>query len=286
MRRVRCAWVVACLVLCSLFAGCITGSAGQADTPLDSDGDGWTDAEEAIAGTDPHNPDTDGDGIPDPTDPNPLVPSTGSPTPAPTLPPVTTTPPTPPAPRARWDAYSFSVGERYTYAVMWETGELMQTGDLHIDILSSDSSPYAVHYHGTYTGAADGSFDGTFSSSDATVYNDFVRHLALNNVIAMPLLTFTVLAPWLPSSFSDREIATGASWEVTIDGRTALFVVGGACEHADVAGLSGVWQYGGDDRSFSACMAPGVPLPLATSYEAGVGEEWRSYVSELVSAGI
>ena len=34
-------------------------------TPKDSDGDGLTDAEEAILGTDPNNPDTDGDGIPD-----------------------------------------------------------------------------------------------------------------------------------------------------------------------------------------------------------------------------
>jgi hypothetical protein len=156
------------------------------------------------------------------------------------------------------------VGERYTYAVMWETGELMQTGDLHIDILSSDSSPYAVHYHGTYTGAADGSFDGTFSSSDATVYNDFVRHLALNNVIAMPLLTFTVLAPWLPSSFSDREIATGASWEVAFDGRTALFVGGGACEHADVAACRGVAVRGGRPFLFGL---HGARRPPAACYQ-------------------
>ena len=56
---------------------------------LDSDGDGWTDEEEAIAGTDPTTPDTDGDGIPDPEDPNPLVPAPPAPTtPAPTTPPA------------------------------------------------------------------------------------------------------------------------------------------------------------------------------------------------------
>jgi len=39
---------------------------------LDSDGDGWSDAEEAIAGTDPNEVDTDGDKMWDPEDPYPL----------------------------------------------------------------------------------------------------------------------------------------------------------------------------------------------------------------------
>ncbi|MBL7062020.1 MAG: DUF2330 domain-containing protein [Dehalococcoidia bacterium] len=39
----------------------------------DSDGDGWSDAEEAIAGTDPNKADTDGDRIRDPEDPYPLT---------------------------------------------------------------------------------------------------------------------------------------------------------------------------------------------------------------------
>ncbi len=38
----------------------------------DSDHDGLTDKQEKIFGTDPHNPDTDGDGIPDGQDPQPL----------------------------------------------------------------------------------------------------------------------------------------------------------------------------------------------------------------------
>jgi len=39
---------------------------------LDSDGDGWSDEEEAIAGTNPNEVDTDGDGMMDPVDPYPL----------------------------------------------------------------------------------------------------------------------------------------------------------------------------------------------------------------------
>ena len=42
-------------------------------TPTDSDGDGWTDTQERIVGTNPYYVDTDGDGIWDPRDPNPLV---------------------------------------------------------------------------------------------------------------------------------------------------------------------------------------------------------------------
>ncbi|ODS37278.1 hypothetical protein BEH94_04460 [Candidatus Altiarchaeales archaeon WOR_SM1_SCG] len=40
----------------------------------DSDGDGWSDEKEKQLGTNPYNRDTDGDGIIDPEDSNPLVP--------------------------------------------------------------------------------------------------------------------------------------------------------------------------------------------------------------------
>lgn len=44
----------------------------EAERYLDSDGDGWSDEEEAIAGTNPNKVDTDGDGMLDPVDPFPL----------------------------------------------------------------------------------------------------------------------------------------------------------------------------------------------------------------------
>ena len=69
------------------------------ESMMDSDGDGWTDAREGTAGTDPGSVDSDDDGYWDPLDPNPLDPSippvegglatptpalTATPTPAPT----------------------------------------------------------------------------------------------------------------------------------------------------------------------------------------------------------
>jgi len=50
------------------------GGDGGTSVP-DSDGDGWTDAQEQSAGTNPYSVDTDGDGYWDPQDPNPLDPS-------------------------------------------------------------------------------------------------------------------------------------------------------------------------------------------------------------------
>lgn len=43
------------------------------ETVRDTDGDGWNDRAEARLGTDPHSPDTDGDGLPDGQDRNPLA---------------------------------------------------------------------------------------------------------------------------------------------------------------------------------------------------------------------
>lgn len=50
-------------------------TAGKAEaTSVDSDNDGWSDEKEKIVGTNPYSRDTDGDGIVDSADANPLVP--------------------------------------------------------------------------------------------------------------------------------------------------------------------------------------------------------------------
>jgi parallel beta-helix repeat protein len=63
---------------------------GGSSAPLDSDDDGLTNIQELIIGTDPDNPDTDGDGLKDGEDPfplNPNLPVRLTPTPSPVLPP-------------------------------------------------------------------------------------------------------------------------------------------------------------------------------------------------------
>jgi hypothetical protein len=83
--------------------------------PIDSDGDGWSDAQEAIAATDPNNVDTDNDGYWDPYDPNPLnaeipedkvqtEPEAESATPTPIEPTETTLSTTPEAPSTSTEA--------------------------------------------------------------------------------------------------------------------------------------------------------------------------------------
>ena len=57
------------VVVVTMFAGCV-----EEKSPIkDSDGDGWTDDQEKLMQTDPYKIDTDGDGIKDSEDPNPLV---------------------------------------------------------------------------------------------------------------------------------------------------------------------------------------------------------------------
>jgi hypothetical protein len=67
-----------------------------ARVPLDSDNDGLPDDEERLKGTDPNNPDTDGDGLSDSLDPYPLDPKLPlKPTVTPTPSQMPSAPPTP-----------------------------------------------------------------------------------------------------------------------------------------------------------------------------------------------
>lgn len=63
---------IAALLVLALVAGLAACGGGGEPPAADSDGDGWTDAQEELAGTDPLSVDTDGDGLWDPLDPNPL----------------------------------------------------------------------------------------------------------------------------------------------------------------------------------------------------------------------
>lgn len=76
-----------------LSSGCIW----QDEKVVDSDGDGWDDEQELIAGTDPNNVDTDGDGYWDSKDENPLDPDIPVPRVTPT-PVETVVPPSRPTP--------------------------------------------------------------------------------------------------------------------------------------------------------------------------------------------
>ena len=126
---------LACLV--ALFAaGCVlSGDGPQPDA--DTDGDGWTDKEEAIAGTDPEKKDTDGDGFWDPIDDNPLIahPTTTPPpttTPVPTtIAPTTTPAPTPPpVPDLSSLVFAFD-NERSSDSTCCRTGDIInKIGDL------------------------------------------------------------------------------------------------------------------------------------------------------------
>lgn len=66
--------LVLVITICFLLAVSSCQDLEQFDFTTDSDGDGWTDAQENAAGTDPEKVDTDGDEYWDPLDPNPLNP--------------------------------------------------------------------------------------------------------------------------------------------------------------------------------------------------------------------
>ncbi|HEX78024.1 MAG TPA: hypothetical protein G4O03_06395, partial [Dehalococcoidia bacterium] len=94
MHAIRATWLPGAMILALalLFvAGASCEELTMPTSPSDSDGDGWPDSQEELAGTDPHAVDTDGDGYWDPHDPNPLDPNipiaTSTPTPTPSPPP-------------------------------------------------------------------------------------------------------------------------------------------------------------------------------------------------------
>ena len=92
MRKIAVAAMLALIV--ALLALAVPGCGGEENAPADSDGDGWTDAQEQDAGTDPFRVDTDGDGYRDPEDPDPLnpyvPPASQTPTPTPAVTPTPT----------------------------------------------------------------------------------------------------------------------------------------------------------------------------------------------------
>jgi len=78
-------FVCALSIVTLVLSGCNSLGNGFAEV-IDTDGDGWSDLQEERAGTNPNEPDTDGDGYWDPKDANPLdpnIPSITQPTPAP-----------------------------------------------------------------------------------------------------------------------------------------------------------------------------------------------------------
>jgi len=70
--RKRGVFLTCLLTLCLLLGTTSCLYPEENDSAVDSDGDGWTNAQEKIAGTDSKNVDTDDDGYWDPHDPNPL----------------------------------------------------------------------------------------------------------------------------------------------------------------------------------------------------------------------
>ena len=65
-------FLIVLLTLCLLLWATSCQDIEGLSSSIDSDGDGWSDSQEGVAGTDPSSVDTDEDGYWDPHDPNPL----------------------------------------------------------------------------------------------------------------------------------------------------------------------------------------------------------------------
>ncbi len=85
IKRLSVIFVCALSIVTLVLSGCNSLDNGYTEV-IDADGDGWSDIQEERAGTNPNEPDTDGDGYWDPKDANPLdpnIPSITQPAPAP-----------------------------------------------------------------------------------------------------------------------------------------------------------------------------------------------------------
>jgi hypothetical protein len=155
-------WIVSIAMLFVLIGGISC-------EPIDSDGDGWSDAQEITAATDPNNVDTDNDGYWDPYDSNPLDaeipedelqtgPEAESPTPTPIEPTETTGSTTPEAPSTSTEApilYPEAAAANELRKVQNAVHVLMRNNDLNelanpVDIPTSDMHqfPDAITTHG------------------------------------------------------------------------------------------------------------------------------------------
>lgn len=119
---------------------------------LDSDGDGWPDAQEKLVGSSPNKVDTDGDGYWDPHDPNPLDPNipavTGTPAPTPTPTPEPTPTPVPPATLERGDRQELEMVRAAVRLMMSKNGLAQIPNPVTVPTSDMHAFPDATTHHG------------------------------------------------------------------------------------------------------------------------------------------